>query len=353
MKIKGVIVPFALCLPALAAYNRRTHNNTIGIPLLIDLSPIFPAVRQAVDLTRRVRQLAIQHSSKAVNDPVTIGDYGSQALILRAFAQWQPDAAVLAEEHSEQFLELVSPEARGIVVKLVSDILGESVTEGDIVRWLDFGSDRVSARRWTLDPIDGTRGFVNGRRYSVALGLVDGADAVAGLLACPGYPSRDGQGVLMYTTPDGAYGESLAGGGAWRLRAREVENPALLRPVESIDHVDYDQPVLSAMYDLLGIPPQQVEPLDGQDKYAVVAAGDGDFYVRPSRPQDRLHYIWDHAAGAAIVGAAGGVVSALDGTPLDFSHGERLPKAGVIVSSAKMYERVLAAVQQVVPVHSI
>jgi 3'(2'), 5'-bisphosphate nucleotidase len=324
-----------------------------GHSILIDLSPIFPAVRQAVELTRRVRQLAIQHSSKAVNDPVTIGDYGAQALILCAFSRWQPDAAVLAEEHSEQFLELVSPEARRAVVGLVGDILGETVTEGQLVDWLDFGRDRKDSVRWTLDPIDGTRGFVGGRRYSVALGLIDGTEAVAGLLACPGYPTDDGQGLLLYTALDGAYGESLAGGTAHRLRVREVEQPSLLRPVESIDHVDYDQPVLSAMYDVLGIPQQQVEPLDGQDKYAVVAAGDGDFYVRPSRPQDRLHYIWDHAAGAAIVGAAGGVVSALDGSPLDFSQGERLPKAGVIVSTARMYERVLAAVQQVVPVHTL
>ena len=320
---------------------------------MIDLSPIFPAVRQAVELTRRVRQLSIQYSSKAVNDPVTIGDYGAQALILRAFSRWLPDAAVLAEEHSEQFLELVAPEARQVVVKLVSDILGEDVTEAQLIAWLDFGRERAGAQRWTLDPIDGTRGFVNGRRYSVALGLIDGTTTVGGLLACPGYPTRDGQGLLLYTATDGAYAESLAGGSAWKIHVREVDQPTHLRPVESIDHVDYDQPVLSAMYTALGIPPRQVEPLDGQDKYAVVAAGDGDFYVRPSRPQDRLHYIWDHAAGAAIVSAAGGVVSALDGSPLDFSQGERLPKAGVIVSSARMYERVLAAVQQVVPMHTL
>ncbi|MCC6804032.1 MAG: hypothetical protein IT319_14210, partial [Anaerolineae bacterium] len=53
---------------------------------MIDLKPIFAAVRQAADLTRRVQQIHLAHSEKAGKEPVTIADYGSQAILCRAIS---------------------------------------------------------------------------------------------------------------------------------------------------------------------------------------------------------------------------------------------------------------------------
>lgn len=312
---------------------------------MIDLSPLFPAVRQAVALTRRVRQLVFDASAKGINDPVTIADYGAQAIMLRALERLHPDAAVIAEEHGEQFIELVAPEGRAAIAQLLGEIIGEHVRESDIVRWLDFGRDRDADRLWVLDPIDGTRGYVSGRRYSVALGVLEGRKPSAGVLACPGYPSPDGQGILFYTTNGMTLAESLASGAARRVQVRQNTDIRQFQPVESHDNIEFDQPWLRHLYEQLSIPTGTVEQLDGQDKYATVAAGDADFYVRPPRPHDRLHFIWDHAAGGALVAAAGGIVSDLTGAPLDFSQGERLPRIGVIVSSAAAHEAVLAGVQ--------
>ncbi|MDX2137834.1 MAG: inositol monophosphatase family protein [Chloroflexota bacterium] len=312
---------------------------------MIDLTPLFPAVRQAVDLTRRVRQLALNASAKGINDPVTIADYGAQAIMLRALERLHPDAAVIAEEHSEQFIELVAPEGRATIAQLLGEVVGEDVRERDIVRWLDFGRDRDDSRLWVLDPIDGTRGYVSGRRYSIALGVLEGRKPAAGFLACPGYPAPNAQGVLFYTSDGMTLAESLAGGAARRVQVRRTTDTRQFQPVESHDNIAFDHPWLLHLYAQLGIPEGTVEQLDGQDKYATVAAGDADFYVRPARPQDRLHFIWDHAAGGALVAAAGGVVTDLTGEPLDFSQGERLPRMGVIVSSAAAHEAVLAGVQ--------
>ena len=79
----------------------------------------------------------------------------------------------------------------------------------------------------------------------------------------------------------------------------------------------------------------------------MVAAGDAEFFVRPVRPGSPQHYIWDHVPGVAIVPAAGGIVSDLDGEPLGFSHGRVLAKYGVIVSNPRTYPRVLEAVKRV------
>jgi len=88
--------------------------------------------------------------------------------------------------------------------------------------------------------------------------------------------------------------------------------------------------------------------LDSMEKYALVACGDADLYMRlPHRGSRYAHKIWDHAAGFALVQAAGGQVSDLDGSPLDFSRGATLPNAGMIVSHGLYHSQVVAAVQRV------
>lgn len=81
----------------------------------------------------------------------------------------------------------------------------------------------------------------------------------------------------------------------------------------------------------------------------MVAAGDADVYLRlPRLRSTRPHMIWDHASGAALVEAAGGVVSDVDGSPLDFSLGNTLARnKGVIVANRRIHQRLVDATQQV------
>ncbi|HNO80254.1 MAG TPA: inositol monophosphatase family protein, partial [Phycisphaerae bacterium] len=83
-------------------------------------------------------------------------------------------------------------------------------------------------------------------------------------------------------------------------------------------------------------------------KYAVVARGDADVYLRlPPRPgyQER---IWDHAAGAIIVTESGGTVTDVNGKALDFSRGSTLSEnKGVIATSGAIHDRVVEVVKNV------
>lgn len=47
-----------------------------------------------------------------------------------------------------------------------------------------------TGRFWTLDPVDGTLGFVRGDQYAVALALIEDGQVVLGVLGCPNYPTR-------------------------------------------------------------------------------------------------------------------------------------------------------------------
>ena len=87
---------------------------------------------------------------------------------------------------------------------------------------------------------------------------------------------------------------------------------------------------------------------DSQCKYAVVARGQAEAYIRS--PTDRFYEekIWDHAAGFRVILEAGGRVSDVNGAPLDFSIGRGLARnKGVIVTNGLCHDRVLAAVQEV------
>lgn len=315
---------------------------------MAELNPLFPTVFQAAVLARRVRKLALEYGDKGGEDPVTIADYGIQALLLRALHTHYPDDGIIAEEDSSHFYALVRPEQQQLIADLLGEALGAKVSTDDIARWLDYGQNRVRDRMWTVDPIDGTRGYVSGRRYSIAVGLLIDHQPVAGLLGCVEYPDAGKQGVLFYTQAGKAFAQPMtAAATPWQIHVSDTDDPALLRTLLATDAIDIDLPRVRSILEAGHIASDVIEPVDGQDKYAMVAAGDADFFVRPSRPGSPQHYIWDHVPGVAIVQAAGGVVSDLDGEPLVFSHGTVLAKYGVIVSNPRAYPRVLDAVRHV------
>src|SRR5664279_2537463 len=266
--------------------------------VLIDLKPIYIAVRQAADLTRRVQQQQLVHSHKEAREPVTIADYGSQAILCRAIQLAFPDDAVLAEEHAHQFSSLLPADQRAEIVRLVSDILGEPISEDQVTGWLDHGRGVEAERTWVIDPIDGTKGFIALRRYSIAVGLLDRGLPIAGVLGSPGYPTPDGKGLLFYAQRGAAHVEPMAGGKAYRVAVSTRTKPRTLKVVESVERDHAHLELMAKIYAELGIAPAQVEGIDSQDKYAMRACGDADLYLRLPREVKPQHRAWDHAAGA-------------------------------------------------------
>lgn len=318
---------------------------------MIELEPIFAAVRQAADLTRRVQQIHLVHSQKEGKEPVTIADYGSQAILCRAISRAFPDDAVLAEEHGSQFSELVTDEQRAEIVRLVSDVLGESVSEADVKGWLDHGRGRDADQTWVIDPIDGTKGFIAMRRYSIAVGLLDRGMPVAGVLGSPGYPTPDNLGLLFHAQRGAAYVEPMAGGAASRIAVSRRSKPRDLKVVESVERDHAALELMARIYGELGIDKAaQVEGIDSQDKYAMLSCGDADLYLRLPREAKPKHRSWDHAAGVALIQGAGGVVTDIDGSPLDFTTGAILSNnMGMIVSNGQIHDHVLEVVQAAMP----
>ncbi|MDQ7033627.1 MAG: inositol monophosphatase family protein [Anaerolineae bacterium] len=207
----------------------------------MNLDPIKEAVRQALTLCRKVQIKSIMSLNKISTDkqysePVTIADYGAQALIGRALAQHFPDDAVLSEEAGSQFLALTSDSQKAEIISLLTHILDVNVLQSDIVRWLDAGSDKTSDRTWIIDPIDGTKGFINMRHYAVGIGIIEKGQVAGAIMGTPLYdddPEDENFGALFYIENGKAYRQPLDNREAQVLRVSDrSENVRVVQSFE-------------------------------------------------------------------------------------------------------------------------
>lgn len=318
---------------------------------MIDLNPIFTAVRQAAALCQAVQRHHLIRSEKGENDPVTLADYGSQAILCRVLQRCFPDDAVMSEESGRQFQALVSPEQRATIVELINRTLGINASETDVTGWLDHGKGHETARLWVIDPVDGTKGFLAQRHYVIAVGWMLDRQPAGAVIGAPAYPSG---GRLFYAQQGEAFAQPLDGTAApHRIFVSNRVDVAALRAVESVEksHASLEQ--MAQVRRVMGMNESLVKKSDSQEKYARIAAGDAELYLRlPRIYSTRPHSIWDHAPGVALLRAAGGTATDVDGAPLDFSDGTTLNNRGVIATNGHIHAQIVEAVQQVLALPS-
>jgi len=309
------------------------------------------AARAAAGVCRAVLEeapAAPEAMAKLGKEPVTVADYGSQAVILEAIASAFPGHGVVAEEGAAHFREHAGEAGAAQIVRLVGAALGRPSGLAEVLGWIDYRGGE-SPFTWVIDPIDGTKGFLRRDQFAVAVGLLREGRPVAGVLACPHLPVDPGEpggrrGVLFWGGRElGAFAEALDGGGAQPIAVSDAADPGEVRVLGSVEAAHGNQALLQAVIDRAGLGGGWVR-LDSQVKYGAIACGLAEVYLRPrSRPEYR-DCIWDHAAGTAVVEAAGGRVSDLDGLPLDFTRGPRLERnRGVLASNGHIHGPVLEA----------
>ena len=318
----------------------------------MDLEAAVDAVRTAARVCRAVQERLVRPETLEKRDksPVTVADFASQALVCARLFEYRADDPVVGEEDASALREDAQAGLRAAVAERVGGELGGQTDEERVLSWIDLGSAKAEGPRyWTLDPIDGTKGFLRREQYAVALALIEEGEVVLGVLGCPNLPCNGGVGALF---------SAVRGGPAWMSPLWEVEAPAHMvrvgtpasaadaRLCESVESAHSDQTESARIAALLGI---RTEPyrIDSQCKYAAVARDDASIYLRlPTRPNYQ-EKIWDHAAGSMVVEAAGGRVSDIDGRPLDFTRGRTLEKnRGVVATSGSIHDEVIDAVRR-------
>jgi len=318
-----------------------------------EMDTALAAVRQAGVLCRAVQaEIDMGAASKQDKSPVTIADFGSQALICRALEESFPDDPVIGEEDAALLQE---PGNEDMLARVLGHVTLHvpNASSDEICGWIDRGDAKIYSQRfWTLDPIDGTKGFLRGQQYAIALALVIDGEIALAVLGCPNLgPTLEGErgeGTLMVAIAgEGTWQMPLIGEGeAVRVKVSPQVDATQIRFCESVEaaHSSHSDSARIAVELNIAAEPAR---LDSQTKYAVVSRGEAEVYLRLPRDSKYQEKIWDHGAGVLCVTEAGGRVTDVPGRTLDFSQGYTLSKnSGVIVSNGSLHDEVLRAIKK-------
>lgn len=322
------------------------------------LSAATHAVADACLVCRTVQQDMdrLRAIVKDDNSPVTVADFASQAVVANMLMA-QTGACILVGEETSAYLR--NPEH---AVQLAATLAAAQEVWGDadekaLIDAIDMGASNPDpAGFWTLDPIDGTKGFVRGQQYAVSLAYIERGEPVIGVLGCPNL-SRDFSVPFDEIDDQGCIYTCIRGQGVYELPADDPgakpikiqrllhRNSDAISVCSSVEESHTSSERIAAVLATAaakGVKFREPSRLDSQCKYAVVARAQADVYLRMPSKKLYLEKIWDHAAGSLVAQEAGCTVTDVRGNPLDFSRGTELTEnRGIVVAPPTLHSRVI------------
>lgn len=315
----------------------------------LELATGLAAVQKAMTVCRAVQStITPDVLEKEDRSPVTMADFASQAIVCRALEAVLPDDPVIGEEDATA---LRTGENVEFLTRVVAELqaVGIEASNDAVCSWIDRGNaNEYSDRFWTLDPIDGTKGFLRGGQYAISLALIVGGRIDVAILGCPNLSTKAGGGAT------GSLFHAVRGEGSFvrgeddnadvlPVRVSETTDSTAARLCESVESGHSAHGRSAKVAEKLGIAESPVR-LDSQAKYATVARGEADIYLRLPTRVDYVERIWDHAGGVLLVEEAGGQVSDVTGKALEWTHGAGLDaNSGVVVTNGRLHAAVLDA----------
>lgn len=218
---------------------------------------------------------------KADESPVTEADRRGEAFILEALARAFPGVPVISEEDASE-----------------------------------FGTpDAIGPRFFLVDPLDGTKAFVRGDpNFTVNIGLIQDGRPVAGAVVAP--PTEE-----TWFTEGGQAFKRIKGGRAEPARVRPWPEGSAIALISHTMKIE-EQDSLAAQY---GFSVRQA--MDSSIKFCRIAEGSADIYPRHGPTME-----WDIAAAHAVLEAAGGTVTSLDGAPFVYGKADAGFRNGFFVA---------------------
>lgn len=308
------------------------------------------AIVKACDIAKNIQKRLTKQDVifKEDSSPVTIADFVTQVAINFSLLQGFPSYPIMGEE-DELFLK-THPYVKARVLEELAHFY-PLLTENDIFDLLAQGNydGGKKGRFWVVDPIDGTKGFVEREQYAVAIALIDNGEVILGGLGCPSLPFANNLGGILFA-----------------VKEQKTHFYSLDTEQESLSKVSHDKDSREIIYceqnltskkhshskafEIVNLLHGEPKPfrLDSQCKYALVAAGEAPIYLRVPVAKVSQEKIWDHAPGMIVVEEAGGKVTDLRGKPLDFSLGKTLSdNFGIIATNGYLHDQVVTATQKV------
>ena len=263
-----------------------------------ELAEVLRIARLASDRVSAIYATPFTVELKGPGDPVTRADREANELICRALEAAFPGDAILAEESV--------PASADEVARLVAQ-----------------------PRVWFVDPLDGTREFAdrNGE-FAVMIGLAKKGRAALGV-------------VLMPTLGEALVG--VIGGGAFREDAAGIRRPLRVSKVRDprdatlLVSRSHRPKIIDPVIERLGI--HKTMPCGSVGvKVARIAMGEADLYVHGGRGAKR----WDACAPEAILTAAGGRFTDIEGDLIDYASSDLMLDNGIVATNGALHDTVLA-----------
>ncbi len=252
--------------------------------------------REAAEGVMKIYAAPFDVEFKAKDDPVTRADREANALACERLAAAFPGVPIVAEESDPR-------------------------TYAGFV-----GADAA----WFVDPVDGTREFVarNGE-FVVMIGLAEHGRATASAIVVPAW-GRAFVGVV--------------GEGAWEVeadgtrKAIHVSQRSSVRGASFVVSRSRDPEGVKALAAAIGA--REAVPRGSSGlKGVLVATGVHDVYLQPGNAGMR----WDACATDALVRAAGGECTEIDGRSFDYAGGEMLNARGLLASNGAIHAEMVRA----------
>uniref|UniRef100_A0A0E0LM60 3'(2'),5'-bisphosphate nucleotidase n=1 Tax=Oryza punctata TaxID=4537 RepID=A0A0E0LM60_ORYPU len=363
-----------LLLPAAPRYSRiciraAAAAEAYGLPFPperalhhLELAAAAAAVERACSLCIDVKRTLLSGDKKILekNDqtPVTVADFGVQALISLELQQSFPSIPLVAEEDSASLRSSNTDDnSSNVLVESISSAVADKVsnansllTHDDVLRAIDRGGknavsfDSNPATYWVLDPIDGTKGFLGGddALYVVGLALVVNEKVVAGVMGCPNWSNATiasrkedssaaqlDRGILMIAHVGcGTWSRHLFVDIGQFTTAQSTWNRCLVDSCSVVHMARFCIP-------------------DSQTWNMIPLSVLFNSTMDESNPRDS----WDHAVGVICVQEAGGQISDWSGKPLDLAAdltGRRdiYPSGGVLVTNGALHGKLVEMISE-------
>ncbi|XP_057764660.1 putative PAP-specific phosphatase, mitochondrial isoform X2 [Salvia miltiorrhiza] len=316
-------------------------RSQLSLPFAEQKAKYYRHLQAAVDVVERACHLCVDVQKslfssdgniieKIDQTPVTVADFGVQALVSLEMSKLFPSIPLVAEEDSGFVRENNLAGAVFAEVTEKSSISDKELSEDDVLKAIDRGGKDAyvfgpePTTYWILDPIDGTRGFVKGSEalYVVGLALVVEGKIVLGVMGCPNWQERDSDisntdGAEENVSRSGIIMISHVGCGTWSTRLWDWPNSNIKMACKWISLC----------------------------KYLMVASGRASTFIMRARTK-RIIKVWDHAVGVICIHEAGGKVTDWKGNALDFAADEKerrvlFPCGGILVTNDGLHKRIL------------
>ncbi|KAH7662316.1 3'(2') 5'-bisphosphate nucleotidase protein [Dioscorea alata] len=391
---------------AIAQSPPRSLLTRASLPFPQEKAQFHRELEAAVDVVERACRLCVDVKKSLLsskgrifekNDqtPVTIADFGVQALISLELGRLFPSIPLVAEEDSAFLRSSTADSEKDGDTSLADLVLSavlekasdgyKSLTMDNVLKAIDrggkdaFSFDSKPATYWVLDPIDGTRGFLKGIEalYVVGLALVVEGKITLGVMGCPNW-KEDSRSPKSSDNETGISGSGVVmvahvGCGTWtrrlfqdvmsnRMISQDGWKRCFVDGCELVHEARFCIPE-SQTWDSLPFSVLFSSTTDAQSvteegkvlllptccgslcKYLMVATGRASVFIVRAKIKTVIK-VWDHAVGVICVHEAGGQVTDWSGSPLNFAvdkAGRRIlyPSGGVLVSNGRLNEQLL------------